>query len=38
MAMAVAGLVSRSPVVIAGWDAVATSYSTFEEDLRRCLS
>jgi 3-phosphoshikimate 1-carboxyvinyltransferase len=38
MAMAVAGLVSRSPVVIAGWDAVATSYPTFEEDLRRCLS
>jgi 3-phosphoshikimate 1-carboxyvinyltransferase len=38
MAMAIAGLVSRAPVVIAGWESVATSYPTFEEDLRRCVS
>jgi 3-phosphoshikimate 1-carboxyvinyltransferase len=38
MAMAVAGLVATGPVIIEGWDAVATSYPAFEEDLRRCLS
>ena len=34
MAMAVAGLVAGEPVVIAGWEAVATSYPDFEEDLQ----
>jgi 3-phosphoshikimate 1-carboxyvinyltransferase len=38
MAMAIAGLNSRGPVDIAGWESVATSYPTFEEDLRRCVS
>ena len=38
MAMAVAGLDSVGPTVVAGWDAVATSYPGFEEDLRRCVS
>ena len=38
MAMAVAGLVAAGPTVVAGWEAVATSYPTFEEDLHRCVS
>jgi 3-phosphoshikimate 1-carboxyvinyltransferase len=38
MAMAVAGLDAYGPTVVAGWDAVATSYPGFEEDLRRCVS
>jgi 3-phosphoshikimate 1-carboxyvinyltransferase len=38
MAFAVAALASRAPVDVAGWDAVATSYPGFEEDLRRCVS
>jgi len=38
MAMAVAGLAAAGPTVVAGWEAVATSYPTFEEDLRRCVS
>ena len=38
MAMAVAGLDGAGPTVVAGWDAVATSYPGFEEDLRRCVS
>jgi 3-phosphoshikimate 1-carboxyvinyltransferase len=38
MAMAVAGLAATEPTVVAGWDAVATSYPSFEEDLRRCVS
>jgi 3-phosphoshikimate 1-carboxyvinyltransferase len=38
MAMAIAGLNSRGPVDIAGWESVATSYPTFQEDLRRCVS
>jgi 3-phosphoshikimate 1-carboxyvinyltransferase len=38
MAMAVAALASSAPTRINGWDAVATSYPTFEEDYRRCLS
>ena len=33
MACAVAGLVADGPTTIAGWDAVATSYPTFEADL-----
>jgi 3-phosphoshikimate 1-carboxyvinyltransferase len=36
MAMAVAALAARGPVRIDGWEAVATSYPAFEEDLRRC--
>ncbi len=38
MAMAIAGLSARSPVLVSGWEAVATSYPTFKEDLRRCVS
>ena len=33
MACTVAGLVADGPTTIAGWDAVATSYPTFEADL-----
>ena len=36
MAMAVAALSSASSVTIDPWDAVATSYPGFEEELRRC--
>ena len=36
MALAVAGLGASGPVQVEGWDAVATSYPAFEEDLRRC--
>ncbi|MGH9120597.1 MAG: 3-phosphoshikimate 1-carboxyvinyltransferase [Acidimicrobiales bacterium] len=38
MSMAVAGLAAAGPVSVEGWEAVATSYPTFEEDLRKCLS
>ncbi len=38
MAAAVAGLAATGSVTIGGWQAVATSYPTFEEDLRRCVS
>lgn len=38
MALAVAGLVARAPVRVEGWEAVSTSYPTFEEDLRSCVS
>jgi 3-phosphoshikimate 1-carboxyvinyltransferase len=38
MAMAVAGLATAGPTSVAGWEAVATSYPTFEEDLRHCVS
>jgi 3-phosphoshikimate 1-carboxyvinyltransferase len=38
MAMAVAGLAATGPTSVAGWEVVATSYPTFEEDLRRCTS
>ncbi|MDA8044608.1 MAG: 3-phosphoshikimate 1-carboxyvinyltransferase [Actinomycetota bacterium] len=38
MALAVAALASSGPVRIEGWEAVATSYPAFEEDLRRCQS
>lgn len=41
MALAVAALAAgehADPVAIAGWNAVATSYPGFEEDLRQCLS
>jgi 5-enolpyruvylshikimate-3-phosphate synthase len=38
MAMAVCGLASSAPVFISGWEAVATSYPGFEEDLRQCVS
>jgi 3-phosphoshikimate 1-carboxyvinyltransferase len=37
MAAAVAGLAASGPVRVEGWDAVATSYPDFEEDLRACL-
>jgi 3-phosphoshikimate 1-carboxyvinyltransferase len=38
MALAIAGLDGTGPTVVAGWEAVATSYPGFEEDLRRCVS
>jgi len=39
MAAAVAGLASvDAPVTIEGWEAVATSYPCFEQDLRECLT
>jgi 3-phosphoshikimate 1-carboxyvinyltransferase len=38
MALAVGALAAAGPVEVAGWDAVATSYPAFEEDLQRCLS
>ncbi len=38
MAVAVAALGASGPVVINGWEAVATSYPGFEEDLHRCRS
>jgi 3-phosphoshikimate 1-carboxyvinyltransferase len=38
LALAVAGLAATGSTVVAGWEAVATSYPTFEEDLRRCVS
>ena len=37
MAGAVAALGANGPVTVSGWDATATSYPGFEEDLRRCL-
>ncbi|HYA44909.1 MAG TPA: 3-phosphoshikimate 1-carboxyvinyltransferase [Acidimicrobiales bacterium] len=37
MAAAVGALAAEGPVRIAGWDATATSYPAFEEDLQRCL-
>lgn len=36
MALAVAALAAAGPVEINGWEAVATSYPRFEEDLRLC--
>ncbi len=39
MAAAVAGLASsEAPVTIEGWEAVATSYPRFEQDLGECLA
>ncbi|MDQ1374028.1 MAG: 3-phosphoshikimate 1-carboxyvinyltransferase [Actinomycetota bacterium] len=38
MATAVAGLSVPGTTRVEGWDAVATSYPTFEEDLRACVS
>ncbi|MDA8302114.1 MAG: 3-phosphoshikimate 1-carboxyvinyltransferase [Actinomycetota bacterium] len=37
MAGAVAALGADAPVTVNGWDATATSYPGFEEDLRACL-
>jgi 3-phosphoshikimate 1-carboxyvinyltransferase len=36
MAMAIAGLIAHGTTLIEGWDAVATSYPAFAEDLRAC--
>lgn len=36
MAAAVAGLAATGATTVTGWEAVATSYPGFEEDLRRC--
>lgn len=38
MAGAVAGLAAAGTTTVDGWDAVATSYPGFEEDLRRCTA
>jgi 5-enolpyruvylshikimate-3-phosphate synthase len=38
MAAAVAALGAGGPVSVKGWDATATSYPSFEEDMFRCLS
>ena len=38
MAGAIAGLAADGTTRIEGWDAVATSYPGFEEDLRQCVS
>jgi 3-phosphoshikimate 1-carboxyvinyltransferase len=38
MAMAVAGMSVEGRTRVEGWDAVQTSYPTFEEDLRQCAS
>ena len=38
MAMAVAGLSVEGRTRVEGWDAVATSYPNFEEDLQACVS
>ena len=38
MSMAVAALAAATPIRIAGWDAVATSYPSFEEEYQRCVS
>ncbi len=37
MAMAVAAMAAAGDTVVDGWDAVATSYPGFEDDLRRCV-
>jgi 5-enolpyruvylshikimate-3-phosphate synthase len=38
MALAVAGLASEGQTTVDGWEAVATSYPDFENDLRSCRS
>jgi 3-phosphoshikimate 1-carboxyvinyltransferase len=38
MAMAVAAMAADGETVIEGWEAVATSYPGFEDELRRCVS
>ena len=38
MALAVAGMAAEGETVVDGWESVATSYPTFEEDLARCRS
>jgi 3-phosphoshikimate 1-carboxyvinyltransferase len=38
MAMAVAAMAAAGESVIDGWEAVATSYPDFEDDLRRCVA
>jgi 3-phosphoshikimate 1-carboxyvinyltransferase len=38
MAGAVAALGARATVRVQGWDATATSYPSFEEDMHQCLS
>jgi 3-phosphoshikimate 1-carboxyvinyltransferase len=37
MAAAVAALSAGGPVTVNGWEATATSYPGFEEDMRTCL-
>jgi len=38
MAMAVAATGAAAPVVVSGWEAVATSYPAFEQEYSRCGS
>lgn len=38
MAAAVAGLAAAAPVTVEGWEAVATSYPRFEDDLEACTT
>lgn len=38
MSLAIAALAAEGTTTIEGWDAVATSYPYFEDDLRACLS
>jgi 3-phosphoshikimate 1-carboxyvinyltransferase len=38
MAAAVAGLAATGETTVTGWEAVATSYPGFEDDLRRCTA
>jgi len=37
MAMAVAAMAADGDSIVGGWEAVATSYPGFEDDLRRCV-
>jgi 3-phosphoshikimate 1-carboxyvinyltransferase len=38
MALAVAGLAAEGQTAVEGWESVAISYPSFEDDLQRCLS
>lgn len=38
MSLAVAAMAAEGPVVINGWESVATSYPGFEKDYQRCVS
>jgi 3-phosphoshikimate 1-carboxyvinyltransferase len=38
MSLAVAAMAAEAPIVIKGWESVATSYPGFEKDYQRCAS
>jgi 3-phosphoshikimate 1-carboxyvinyltransferase len=38
MSLSVAGLAAAAPVAVAGWESVATSYPSFEQDWATCVS